>query len=78
MPESQPAQPWPQAPATTDDAAVDSLLDVLPPLAAQPVAGHAAVYAGLHDALLTELNTEPNTGHAVPAPVPGIFPRTAD
>ncbi|MCQ1946523.1 MULTISPECIES: hypothetical protein [unclassified Arthrobacter] len=66
MPESQPSKPWPQTPVSTDDDAVDSVLDALDPLGAQPVAGHAAVYRELHDALLTELNTEPPA--APPAP----------
>ena len=59
MPDSQPSTPWPQTPVPTHDDAVDSLLDALAPLEGQPVAGHAAVYRELHDALLTELNTEP-------------------
>ena len=66
MPDSQPSTPWPQTPVPTDDDAVNALLEALAPLEGQPVAGHAAVYQELHDALLTELNTEPR---AMPSPV---------
>ncbi|UWX98196.1 hypothetical protein N2K95_05940 [Arthrobacter zhaoxinii] len=67
MPESQPAAPWPHAAVSTEDAAVDSLLEGLGPVASLPVAGHAAVYAELHDALLGELNKQP----AASSPAPG-------
>ncbi|MCQ1949675.1 MULTISPECIES: hypothetical protein [Arthrobacter] len=82
MPESQPSTPWPQSPVSTDDEAVDSLLDALGPLPAQPVAAHAAVYRELHDALLTELNTEPAAPSPAAAPkappAPGNHLGTAD
>ncbi|WP_146362509.1 hypothetical protein [Arthrobacter yangruifuii] len=74
MPESQPAAPWPQAVAATEDPAVDSLLEALRPLADRPVAGHAAVYAELHDALLAELNNH----SAAPSPAPGTAAEQQD
>ena len=70
MPDSS----WPETPEATGHSAVDALLDVLPGLAGTPVSGHGAVYAALHEGLLTELNSE--SGAPAGVAVPG-GPRAA-
>ena len=68
--ESMPRPPLgsPASPESTGDAGVDTLLRPLAALSGEPPSAHAQVYAGLHEALLEALNTEPAGPASVPMP----------
>ena len=50
----------PEAGPQTADPAVNAALAPLATLTDIPVSGHHAVYAALHDGLLSELNADPS------------------
>lgn len=58
-PQSEPHDPqWPHDTAATGDAAVDSALERLAKVSAEPVAEHSGLYAEIHDSLLAALDAD--------------------
>ncbi len=49
---------WPDDTAATGDAAVDSALERLAGVSAEPVAEHSGLYAEIHDSLLAALDAD--------------------
>ncbi|WP_066285881.1 hypothetical protein [Arthrobacter sp. B6] len=61
---AQPTPEWPDtAAAQVGDPSVEAAVATLDALPGMPVAGHEAIYSGLHDALLETLNEEPAAGN---------------